>query len=320
MTSENLDGHVVVCIGHGSEYSLHKLAEKLSGSGLNCVEINTLELEWRKKLSFVHSFKRRTLLSSQHPYLNRRAWRQFYKFDTDIIDLPEAIDLIMPERVFYIPHDLGFPIKDEEITALAHVTAALMPSNAFWYLGRVTKVFNVGWIGNLGADSSQSLTPINECAFLPSEIGYYLRHGVDHFLKIFDPVLALKPAIKFPMMDGVEVLERTLKSLGHNVLPMRTSASSLINSSQIIVSNGISSIVFESYSRGRRTICLVDGSQPESLQRDYFAALRDIALIPSEQVQSYVQSTLSTITPSEMERDSQAFDYDFVLNLIIEKL
>jgi hypothetical protein len=320
MIANDLREHVVVCIGHGSEYSLRTLAAKLSASGLNCVEIDTIEPGWREMLPHVRSFKRRTLLSSQHPYLNKRAWAHFYKFDTDIIDLPEAVDLIAPERVFYIPHDLGFPIKDDETIALAQVTAALMPSDAFWYLRRVTKVFNVGWIGNLGSDISHPLESANKLAFLPSEIGYYLRRGIDHFLKTFDAVLGLQPTIKLPVMDGVEPLEHALRKLGHDVLPARISAGSLINSSEIVISNGLSSIVFEAHSRGRRTICLIDGSQPEALQRDYFSALSELALIPPDQVKSH---TLSVLNDTALLKDTgrnHGFDYNLVLKLITEDL
>lgn len=313
--SESLRDQVVVCVGHGSEYAFSALAAKLQASGLNCIELNTINKGWREKLPTILSYKRRTILSSQHPYLNRKAWAHFYRLETDIIDLPEAIDLISPHRVFYVPHDLGFPIKDEEVIALAGVTAALMPSDAFWYLRRITKVFNVGWIGNLTAPNCEAIE--NKVVFLPSEMGYYSTLGLAHFIRTFEPVFELNPVIKFPMMDGIEPFEVALRNLGLEVLPTNYSAAKLIESSLVIISNGLSSIIFEAHSRGRHTICLIDGSQPEELQRDHFAVLDDLRLIPVEKTSEHVDSVQDKEGVHGRPTKTSSFNYDLVYGLLV---
>jgi hypothetical protein len=258
-------------------------------------------------------------LSSQHPYINNIAWAHFYRYESDLIDLQEAIDLLSPDRVFYVPHDLAFPIKDEEVLALKAVTAALMPSDAFWYLRRITNVFNVGWIGNLKPEGPQTAPTSAGIAFLPSEIGYYRDLGPDYFIHIFESIWPLKPTVKFPLMDGIEIFEDALRDLGIDVLPMRSSAAQLIDSSSIVLANGLSSIIFEAHSRGRQTICLMDASQPEKLQRQHFAALDGLKLLPIEKAADYVRSLGAYTLTTPDEAMSPPFDYDLVYRLLADR-
>lgn len=313
---EPSDDHLVVCVGHGCEYVLGGLASRLRAAGLRCLELNTFECDWRQNLTQVKSFPKRTLLSSQHPYIDRRTWRHFYGFDTDIISLSEAIDLIRPSRTYYIPHDLTCPIKDEEAIALCDVTAALMPNDDYWYLRRFTKVYNVGWIGDVADSSDWSYGEGSGVAFLPSEIGYYARAGVDKFMDAFSPVWGLKPIVKFPMMEGVDEFERAVRGLGLIVVPSDVRAERLIENSAIVVSNGLSSIMMESYKRGRFTICLEDGSQPVDLQKEYFAKNRDISLCRIGDLATLVDENITVARNKMNAAKSGSFDFELVLGLI----
>jgi hypothetical protein len=308
---------VVVCLGYGSEYVFGDFAKCLRARDIRCLEIDMMQPGWRDRVADTLRYPRRILFTSQHPYLGGIVWKSLYQQDVDLLTLPEALELLSPERCYYVPHDFMTPIKDDEISALKDVTAALMPSDAFWYLRRITQVCDVGWIRTLTAPDVQRPEPI-PLLLLPSEIGAYQKHGVDRFLRTFGPILDLKPAIKLPLMEGIAPFVDALQARGLTVMDAALNASVYIQASTIVVSNGLSSVLGESLQQGRATICLIDGVHAESLQRANLSGLDDLYLLSpaaaAEQIRHW-QAAPETLPRGDISR-AKPFDFEQVVKLI----
>lgn len=308
---------VVVCLGYASEYVFGDFAKCLRARGIHCIELDMIQPDWRDHLAEALRYPRRILFTSQHPYLGHIVWKALFQQDVDLLTLPEALELLSPDRCYYVPHDFMSPIKDEEVSALKSVTAALMPSNAYWYLRRVTQVYDVGWIRTLSAPGITCPDPI-PLLFLPSEIGGYQKHGVNHFLRTFAPILDIEPVIKFPLMEGIAPFVDALQARGLTVVDAALNASIYIQASTIVVSNGLSSILGESLQQGRITICLIDGMHAESVQRNNLAGLDNLHLLSpaaaAEQIGRWQNAPESM--PHNNTSSARSFDFDRVLQLI----
>jgi hypothetical protein len=308
---------VVVCLGYASEYVFGDFAKCLFARGIHCLEIDMIQPGWRDRVTEALRYPRRILFTSQHPYLGRIAWRSLFHGNIDLLTLPEALELLSPDRCYYVPHDFIAPIKDEEISALRDVTAALMPSDAFWYLRRITQVYNVGWIRTLTAPDVERPEPIS-LLFLPSEIAAYQKLGVDCFLQTFAPILDLKPVIKLPLLEDIAPFVDALQVRGLTVIDAALNASVYIQASTIVVSNGLSSILGESLQQGRVTICLIDGVHAEDFQRASLSGLDDLHLLSpaaaAEQIRQW-QAAPESLPRGDASR-AKPFDFEQVLKLI----
>jgi hypothetical protein len=305
---------VAVFAGYASEYPFRELAKRLRVSGVNVTELDMSCTNWRLSLSDIMSHSRRVLFSSQHPYMGAREYEHIYGIQDDILNLSCIIELTSPTASYFLPHDLVTPIKDHEIPALALMTGALMPHSSFAQLRDVVDVISVGWIGELAFSSAPSHNRRFKFSLLPSEMGYFLRKGLDHFLEFFGPLLALSPIVKLPRMKQSAHLSSELKRLGVTIVSPETPAEHVIACTNVVVSNGLSSILAEASYFGRIPICLIDGIHSESAQRHYLRATPTVLYFSPQQAAEYLLSMSDSFLARPISY--QAFSTDTIISCL----
>lgn len=265
----------IVFIGQGVEYVFRDLAIRSRNAGFDVLECDFLQADWRLCLQNLQpeSF---TLVSSHHAYLGRDSYASQHGFPVDMPTLAEFISEFRPARIIYVPHDLGFPIKSEELGSLKYVDWLLMPSEAFWWLGSFTNVVDCGWIK--WTPQTTATAPEFDIALIPSEIPALLRKSDAEIDEIFGHVLARRPAMRLPPFPGVERIERLAKQYGALILGGEVTVADLILRARAVVSSGQSSVLLEAACAGRPTLCLRDSTLPPALQEEFVRQIPSVRL------------------------------------------
>ncbi len=256
----------IVFIGQGVEYVFAELAARARERECEVFECDFLNTEWRSSLGTLEpgSF---TLVSSHHPYLCSDSYPIQHGVAAVIPTLADFISEYRPARILYVPHDLGYPIKSDEVGSLKYVDCLLMPSDAFWWLGSFARVVNCGWVKWL--PDKQPQAPEFDIAFIPSEIPALLRKTDSEIDEIFGPVLARKPPIRLPDFPGIERIVTLAKRYGATVVDTSVSVADLIMNARAVVSSGESSVLLEAACAGRPTLCIKDYTRPAASQEQF---------------------------------------------------
>ena len=268
--------YIAVFVGYASEYPFRDLAKQLRSIGVNVAELDMSCSHWRSFVPGIMTHSTRILFSSQHPYMGKKEYEHIFGIKDDVLNLSGIIDLIEPSASYFVPHDLVTPIKKHEVPALALINGAFMPNTSFTHIRDVVEVFDAGWIGALAFSTAPVKPHSFTVSVLPSEIGYFQRRGLDRFLEMFGPLFAFKPIFKLPRMKGLDHLSDALTRLGVNLAPSETPAEHVIACSDVVVSNGLSSVLAEASYFGRMPVCIIDGIHSESLQRQYLSSTPDV--------------------------------------------
>lgn len=299
---------IIACLGIGSEYVLHPIAIEAERRGHQVVEIDMYDHNWRGKARALQP-REFILITSHHPYLDSWLHNAAFGFDADIEALPTFIAVYQPLRSYFVPHDLTSPISPDEFPALYLFDGLLMPDERYWFLRDYVVVTAVGWIKS-AVSGGLSHNPV---AVLPSEIAYFLREPPERFITLFAPVFKHKPRVKFARFEGGERLEAIARQLGGDVVDAALDSSLVLDSTNCIITNSISSIVMEARQRGLPVLCLVDGIHPIEVQRRYISPIAGADLLPSDMVDDWISHHLSL---PRSEQIGYPFDFDLLFQAI----
>jgi hypothetical protein len=298
--------------GIGSEYPFLSLAAFVRQSGHEVLEIDMYQNGWRERINNFYLSGSFTLVTSHHPYMDQYRHQMEFGIKADIESTPEFISKWHPNKIFYIPHDIVEPIKDEEIWFVKNFTAILMPDSNWQWLSDKTQVFDIGFIKNI----SETNADFSDITFLPSEIAFYLRAGWNTFFNSFIEIISLKPRIKFPAFPGTQEFEDKLSAMGCDVVNSTINSSALISRSKIIISNGLSSIVRESSMARVRTICVMDDVHPRREQFALFGSEPFVKLIERQNTTNYIIELLANKFDHPPSQPTKLFDYHRALDII----
>jgi hypothetical protein len=302
---------VTTCVltGVGAEYPLAGLASWLTrNAAVRCVEVDmaTQALEERYQPGADDS----VLVTSCHPFLDGKAYHDFYGVDAPVRSVPEQLAFLRPRRACFVPHDLAEPLKDDELPFVPLFDALLMPDDTWWWLAAYAEVHNCGWI----KAAERAPGERSGVVFLPSEIGYYAARGGDVFVERFAPVLRHRPRIKLPVFARSAVIEQALVARGFDVLPAERSTGELIAGAALVVSNALSSVLVEAARAGVPALCLADGVVPVHAQR---AAMNRFASVRVVSVEEAGEALERGALPPGAERRIQPFDFELATRVIL---
>jgi hypothetical protein len=301
---------LLVCLGAGSEYALAPLAREARQRGLEVIEIDMYEADWRQRAasSITRPF---VLATSHHPYLDGPAHRVVFGCDADLDKVSAFVARERPQKVFFIPHDLSEHLHPEEFHSLHLFDALLMPNECHWFLRPQVRVEVVGWIKS----SPTAALPHTDLTLLPSEVAFYGRHP-DLFRIRFAPVLSRAPRFKVARFFGSGQLEEIARSCGCEVVPCTGASTDLLMATSAVVSNALSSIVTEAASLGVPTLCLMDDVHPALEQQRAFGHLPGVALRLPAQSDAWLNQT--TTNRGATRGAPPPFDFDRALAIIYE--
>lgn len=304
----------LVFLGMGSEYSLRPLAAEARRRGLSTLEVDMYAPGWKASLDQLVP-QQFVLITSSHPFVDGTFHDEVFGVRAEIAALPSIVAQYQPRRIYYLPHDLAEPFKDDEVYALPMFDALLMPNEQAWYLRQYTRVEVVGWIGT----ASDAIVCNCHIAFLPSEIAHYRHAGAPIFAQAFEPVLRMRPMVKFPAFPGLQPLLECVKAYDCEVLPPETSSTAVIRSADLVVSNGLSSVVAEAARMGRSTLCIADGVHPLAAQHQRFGAHQKVSIVTPDSVGQWLADHTGTFGEEEAPASDgiRRFDFDTAFRILL---
>ncbi len=267
-----------VFLGYGGENSLMPLADHLYGKGKHTIVVDDQRYPFRRdemleKLKHIRDNYRVVLITSSHVWFDRATYRYF-----DLVDDPEVfsplemLGFLKPDLSVYYPHDMSEFVHNSELVFLENFDIVMLPyrNNLYYrikHLAKRTEV--VGWIKKRQKTeyhSHQSGTPY-KAVFFPSHVpDFYQRLGTAGFADWFRNNITKDIHIK--MGAGDAGIRPVLKKEGYTFLDTSLNVYDAVNSSDLIIGSGTSSIIFEAALSGIPVVSLLDGNEPDEVVID----------------------------------------------------
>ncbi len=245
--------------GFGAEYVLHPLYTAMKQAGHTCIEIDPLQTP--DSIQQIHDMKDRNIIfvTSAHFLLNEKNFKYFYPTESHFYGTLEVMCLLKPAASVYIPHDLTQPVIDYEKEYLNQFTAFCTPCEPFTSAyAPYTQTKEMGWIKY--QNHSNIIIPTHRAIWFISDFILHLKWGTAHSYRLLEPILSQGVSIKFPHWPGSDEFEEYFSQKGIHVYPSTENTIDLIHAHEIILTNGLSSLIAESYFSGKTTLNIKEGS------------------------------------------------------------
>ncbi len=250
--------------GFGAEYVLHSLYEELLKRGEACIEIDALTTLDSRRLIKRLTAKPVVLLTSAHLLLDRKSFTDFYPTKSKFYSVLEIISLIKPLKTFFFPHDLTEPLIEYEEKYLNQLDLFLSPGEPFTTIfSQYVMTEEVGWIKykkNNSRPKKPNRSKQKNAIWFLSDFIIYINMGKVAAYEFLSPILSQGISMKLPLWESSEEFEKYFIEKGVKMYPARENAIELIQNHDITITNGLSSIIAESYYLGKTTVNIKERS------------------------------------------------------------
>ncbi len=299
-----------VFLGYGGENSLMPLADHLCGNGEHTIVIDDQRYPFQRdemleKLRYIKDNFRVVLLTSSHVWFDRATYRYF-----DLVDDPEVfspleiLGFLQPELSVYYPHDMSEFVHDSELVFLENFDVVMLPykNNRYYRIKHLAKqTMIVGWIKKRQSTKCRVHTqgePYN-AIFFPSHVpDFYQGLGVDGFADWFRKNIDKDIHIK--MGAGDAGIRPILEQEGYTFLDTSMTVYDAVNSGDVIIGSGTSSIIFEAALSGIPTISLLDGNEPDEVILEAVGDIPGVYTLHPEELRPFLadlNNGNSNVTP-----------------------
>ena len=248
--------------GFGSEYVLHPLYLELKKRGYDCCEIDALNIKNSKKIINQLIKKPVVFITSSHLLLDKINFKDFYPSENTFYNVLEILALIKPKKSIYIPHDLTQPLINKENYFLNQFDLFLSPCEPFTSIySQYCNTEEMGWIKyKKNLLQKNGAKKKDKAIWFISDFILHMKMGKNKSFKLLAPVLKQGVAVKFPFWDQSNEFEEYFIKMGANVYSAKDNSIELIRNHDIIITNGLSSVISESYLLGKTTVNITEGS------------------------------------------------------------
>lgn len=306
------DNKLYVFFGCWVEYQLHPLYVYMKEQGYNCVEIiPDLCSDMRKELLKLNAGEY-VFITSAHVFLDETY--ELYQNSSMNLSALEAMDILHPVKSVYYPHDLTTLIHKYDVPWLNSIfDIILFPVDGYAHLACQGKpVYNIGWIkkhGNIGRGTKlQAGHGLGDWTFY--------REVLDIMYDTFRSVWEQGVIVKAFELN--ERCEQTFWEKNNiNYIHPSKSIFELIDSCEIMLTNGLTSVNIESALSGRFTINMLDDLAARSLLESFFKGLPNLKIMKvneaSELLREYYKGSF---IPPQGEDLLKPFDFKRAVELI----
>ena len=319
-----------VFLGYGGENSLMPLADHLYGKGEHTIVIDDQRYPFQRdemleKLKHIRDNYRIVFLTSSHVWFDRMTYRYF-----DLVDDPEVfsplemLGFLKPDLSVYYPHDMSEFVHDSELVFLENFDVVMLPyrNNLYYkikHLAKRTEV--VGWIKkrqHTEPHVHQSGSPYI-AMFFPSHVpDFYQRLGVDGFADWFRENIEKDISIK--MGAGDAGIRPILEKEGYIFLDTSLSVYDAVNTSDIMIGSGTSSIIFEAALSGIPVISLLDGNEPDEVILNAVGDIPGVYTLHPEELKHFLAELNNGIKTVKQGPDVlKPFDFEKVETILKER-
>lgn len=288
-----------IFLGYGGENSLMPLADYLTAKGENVLVIDDQRFPFSRadmlrRLHEIRAEYRIVFITSSHVWFDQATYRYF-----DLVDDPEVfsplemLGYLKPDLSVYYPHDMSEFLHDSEIPFLENFDLVLLPyrNNLYYRIARIAKrVETVGWIKKARATTPKRHEPGQRytAVFFPSHVpDFYQRLGTqgfaDWFMKTIDKEIPIK------MGAGDVGIRPILQEAGYTFLDPSQTVYDAVDTHDLVIGSGTSSIIFEAALSGIPAISLLDGNESDAYIRDTVGDVPGVYMIHPEELRPFLR-------------------------------
>ncbi len=309
-------------MGYGSTYVLAPIAAYMKEKGFKVVEINPYyDKNYIEKIEEVKG-KEIIFITSYHLHMDRYNYTQSggNKNNESIAPL-EIMEYLNPIKSVFYPHDLDEFMLEEELKWCNLFDVILVPyiNNCYYKLKYLCpRVECVGWIKKNRTYELKTLG--EECSpiYFPSNIFPQLSLlGVEGLAGLWDKSIDKRIPIKLHENKDLEMLSLKLRQIGFSVMDSQKTVFDMIEYFDLIIGNGVSTVIYEAALSGGRAISILDDIESEKKYRNKLKNFPNVKLLRYEEIKDYLKD-LNKDNDSITVREDQlpCFDYERAMNLI----
>lgn len=303
--------------GFGCEYVLHDLFQAMEND-YECLEIDVLTIPNSKKIINQLIGKSVVFVTSAHFLLDQsnffNYYPNYYPNKNTFYGPLEIIALLKPIKSVYIPHDLTQPFIQYEDKFLNQFDLFLSPCEPYTSAySLICPTAEVGWVKY--HQLATTIKPRNKVIWFLSDFTLHVKMGKEKSYEINAPLLTQGVSLKFPVWNSADEFTQYYRMQGVDVYDPRVISYNLIKAHDIIITNGLSSIVAESYLIGKTTVNIMENSHYgadglQILQTNY----------PELQIYTTIQDVkINNILPTNQPCVLHPFDLPLTIKLITAK-
>ena len=299
-----------VFFGYWSEYTLNPLFTYMKAQGYNCVEVTPTNCSDMRKLLFELNANDCFFITSAHVFIDNT----FNVYNNTHLSALEAIDILNPKKTVFYPHDLADLLEEFGMPWLNSIfDIILFPIDGYAHLSCHGKpIYNVGWI------KKNKKTGIGTQFKVGHGIGewiYYRNLDYNILYNTFKEIWQQGVIIK--NSGGGKKLQVFLENNNVRYINTKTSIFELIDSCEIMLTNGITSVNIESALSGRFTINMLDGIADQATHEKLFKGLPNFKIMSisdtAELLKAYYKGDF---IPTQGNDLLKLFDFELATKLI----
>lgn len=290
----NNKDRIYLFFGLASEYVLNPLYKYMTNLGYKCIELDLKQnKDWYKTIKSI-SNEEIVLITSAHLFFDSINLEHIYYKDR-VISVLELIDYLRPVKKIYYPHDLANPILDYELKFMSLFDVILTPLKYLGYLERYSKVVEVGWIKKTKILDKNNISSNEEVdiVFTFSNMSYFMEMGLEEMYQFWKPIFDFRVKVKLPYWQGSEILKNYLIKKDVQMYPSTINIFDLFEKSNLIITNGDTSVNIEASLSGIPTLNIIDDSIPSYNQKKMFACLPQLKVVSIDEGKNYLQKVIS---------------------------
>lgn len=305
----------------GSRYVLGPLAEYMRKQEDMVLEIDT---EDRNSISKIMDIPNRDIvyITSDHLALDEENFYAAMQERCFSVANLEIMERIKPVKSILYTHDLGqvIGVREEFYVDLFDVVMFPYVCNEFYFAKRQhTMVEEVGWIKKKNGFLYKQKQPLcNEAVYFPSNTSLSMeRYGLDGYISWIERTIDKRVPIKFfPGEQYIAVVEG-LRKKGYEILDFALDVYTAMETADVIITHGCSSIVFEAAYSGCPVISILDGFEPDSQYIQDNPQLEWVYSLHPEEVMPFIEEVRKKeITLKRGNDVLKPFDYEKAYRLI----
>lgn len=326
----------VVMSGVDSEYVLNELANFLRSRLIEVIEIDFGKVRGCVRVLLSKLSNSKTIyITSAHTALSLRSARViaplFARLYPNYLAPVEIIPILKPKVSVFVPHDLLSPYGDTNLNELKyldiydHIMATELTEELLAMKGERTRVHPAGWIKYSVQRQTYPAIPlvnseIRSTFFLTNIQHMQYKYGIEGFVNYLRPVLNHDINVKLPAWQGIEAIESKIYEItGANILPANIKSVDLIEASDVVLCNSVSSVVAEAYLIGKPCICLLDDEGTSAIDKKArMQKFTNIIWHPYQERAPIPPEVIDMACTMSVQRRVDPFDFRMVESLVEE--
>lgn len=252
----NLNEHLFLLVGFGSEYVLGPMAHYLEAAGFDhtVCDFQVTPLPRLPERPLV-------IITSQHPSTSSSMFRALWGNSSPFSQF------VAPDELFsrhpsackvFIPHDLESPIRDDELSSMGQFDIYCSPVPINPALARLCPSIHTGWIKHNSleviSDDLRNLVAERGVFFVNHIIKVLESGGADYLMENFPLAFDEHVPIKLPQWPGCDALAESLRARSVFVIDSTTPSTPLIAASRSLYVNAPGSVLSEARYMGTPVI------------------------------------------------------------------